>query len=327
MEHQRLEMFEQDAAVTVHDRFGFSGRTGGVQDPQRRVERETVEGRDGVVASGEQVLPGQDARQADGAGPFKGVRGQVGDDDGGAQAGQPLGHLGQDSERVERPPAVGVAVDADEHGRAYLGETVRKAGGPEVGGAGRPDRSDSGGGEHRHHRVNTVRQHGADPVARSHPQPAQARGGGRDLAAQFVPGHHGRGGVLAYGDHRRRRPVAGQSILGVVHLGGREPSGARHPRVGERGPVPAFALDRAEVPDRVPEAVEIVHRPLPQGGGVGQPSAPFGGQPLEVGGDPGGADPLRGRRPQQLSLDAGIRSDVRGRSVFVAVSSSHGPRP
>ncbi len=175
--------------------------------------------------------------------------------------------------------------------------------------------------------MDAVRQHSAHSVARADTQASQPARRRRDLAAELVPGDHGGGRVLADSDHRGRGAMAGQGVLGIVHPGCREPPGARHPSVGKGRAVPAVALDRTEVPDRVPEPIKVVHRPLPQGAGVRQRSAAFSSQPVQIGGDPGGTDPLRGWRPQLPSRGIRPGSGIRRNLGFITVSNSHGVRP
>ena len=77
-----------------------------------------------------------------------------------------------------RLAAVAVAVDGEQHLRLDLAEAVEHALHAEIGRAGRPDRAEAGGREHRDDRLRHVRHEAGDAVAGRRPAraaPARAR--------------------------------------------------------------------------------------------------------------------------------------------------------
>src|SRR5919108_529647 len=102
------------------------------------------------------------------------------------------------------------------------------------------------------------------------------------------------------GVQQRRVVVAPpQRQLGVVEAGAGEPAGAWHGALGQRR-ARCRAADLEELPDRRPEAVQVVNGPAP-GLVVGaELQAAALGQPAQVAGHGGPLDPLRRRPPQRL---------------------------
>ena len=183
VEVELLQVLEQDAALALDDRLRQAGGAGGVEDPERVVEGDALEGEFGALAGGEQLVPAHRVAQ----GGEVGVGIEVGEDDGALQRR----HLGlQAGDRlapVEVLAAVAVAVDREEDLGLDLGEAVDHAGRAEVGRAARPDGADAGGGEEGDDRLGDVRHVGDDPVAALDPQRAQPGGGRGDLRPQLAP--------------------------------------------------------------------------------------------------------------------------------------------
>lgn len=161
-----LEVFEQDAALGLDDGLGQAGGAGGVQDPQRMVERDLFEDRFGVV--GGQVRPVQ--------GAFGGGGAEQGDVDDGAQGGKFGAEFGDGVAAVVLLAAVAVAADGEQDDGFDLLEAVQHAAGAEVGGTGGPYAADRGGGEERHDGLRDVGDVGADAVARADAEAAEFGG-------------------------------------------------------------------------------------------------------------------------------------------------------
>ncbi len=138
VEVELLQVLEQDAALALDDRLRQAGGAGGVEDPERVVEGDALEGRLGALASREQLLPARRVAQR----REVGVGVEVGEDDGALEARHRLLQRGDRLAAVEVPAAVAVAVDGEQHLGLDLGEAVDDACRAEVGRAARPDRAD-----------------------------------------------------------------------------------------------------------------------------------------------------------------------------------------
>ena len=129
---QRLEVFQHDPAVPVHDRLGQAGGARGVQHPQRVVERDVgvLRFAGGLVTGvrSAELVPVQDRDVPEAAGGA--VQG------GGQHHGGQAGQRGRDLPHHVVPAVllavVVVAGHRDQHGRLDLGEPVDHAGRPEV---------------------------------------------------------------------------------------------------------------------------------------------------------------------------------------------------
>ena len=219
------------------------------------------------------------------------------------QAGQQrddLLHLGA---AVEVPAAVAVAVHAEQHLRRQLAEPVADPAPAEVGRAARPHRADAGGGEHRDHGLRGVRQAGGDPVAGTDAHAAQPGGEHPDAVREIRPGQPRERRALGLVVQRvLARLLAAQHVLGVVQPGPGEPVRARHGPAAEDRGRRRRGLDAAVVPDRLPEAVQVGHRPAPQRVVAVELVPALAGEPPDERGDVGAGDPVRARRPQQVTL-------------------------
>ena len=241
-----LEVLEQDPALAVDDRLRQPGGARRVQDPQRVVERDALEGQ--LARLLEAVLPARAVEVA--------------------EAHQPAADLLVDAAHgvraVEVAAVVAVAVDGQQHLRLDLREAVDHRAGAEVRRAARPHGAERRGGEERRHRLGEVRDVGRHPVAAADAERPQPAGDARHLLAQLAPRELGLLAQLG-GVHDRHRVgvLAAEEVLRVAHLRAREPLGARHRPLAEHAVV--GALDAEELPHRAPEALEVVDRPAPQG--------------------------------------------------------------
>ena len=219
------------------------------------------------------------------------------------QAGQPrddLLHLGA---AVVVPAAVPVAVHAEQHLRRQLPEPVADPAPAEVGGAAGPHRADAGRGEHGDDRLRDVRHAGGDPVAGADAHGAQPGGEHADAVRQVGPGQaRQRRGLRLVVQRVLAGLLAPQHVLRVVQPGAGEPLGTGHGPAAEDRGRRRRGLDAAVVPDRLPEAVEIGHRPAPQRGVAVEVEPALAGEPPDERGDVGAADAVRSRRPQQVTL-------------------------
>lgn len=302
-----LEVFEQDAALGLDDGLGQAGGAGGVQHPQRVVERDLL-----VVGFG----LGR-GRRVPVQGAFGGLGAEQRDVDGGAHRGQSGAQFGDSGGAVVGLAAVAVAVDREQHDRLDLLEAVQHAAGAEVGGAGGPYAADGRGGQERDDRVRGVGYVAADAVAGGDAEPAQFGGERGDLAAQFGPGDGGR--FVPFVDVDEGGSVGlveveggAQGVFGVVEPGAGEPARAGHRRIGEDRVGGGGEADVEPLGDRAPELLGRAHGPGVQGRVVGDGigarggggTVPLGGPLLEAG-QPGAGDPFGARAPQRLGAAGG----------------------
>ena len=310
-----LEVLDQLAAVAVDD---------GLRQPRgaRREEHvdRVVEG-DGLEAG----LGGPASRSShdDGVGELVLAVGDVHDVLDGRQPGADVGHL---LAAVDRPVAVGVAADGEQHLGLDLAEARQHAARAELRRARRPRRPEAGGGQEGDQRLGDVRQVGGDAVARPDAQAPQAGARQRDLVAQLAEGQLDRLAGLRARDHGHPVGVlvGPQRVLGVVQPRAGEPLGAGHLARAEHALVGRVRAHAEEVPDRAPEALEVVDRPSPQRVVVGEVAPALVAQPVQVAPDLGRLAHVRGRGPEHVadhgrhvrmrgSLLTGIRTRLRRR--------------
>ena len=91
--------------------------------------------------------------------------------------------------------------------------------------------------------------------------------------------------------------AAAEDVLRVAEPRTREPLGSRHLASGEHALVRLARLDLEELPDRRPELLELVDRPLPEVGVVAEGEPACLVEPLPVARDRRGGDPLGARLP------------------------------
>src|SRR5580704_2087316 len=94
----------------------------------------------------------------------------------------------QSLERIEGAPVIQVTIGSEENLRLDLAESIDDALCSEIGRAGRPDRSDAGGGEHGNHRLGHVGNESGNPIARLYPQFFERRRDSRHGSEQLGVG-------------------------------------------------------------------------------------------------------------------------------------------
>ncbi len=263
LQRMAFQGFQQGAAVAVHDRLRHAGGAGRIQDPQRMVERQLFEA-DSLrrPSRPQQAVPQHRIRQ-------RGLRIQVGQQHRMLQRRQFGAHRLQHRQPVEVLAAVAVAVDRDQQFRIDLAEAVEHAGAAHVGRAAGPDRADRGAGEKRHRRFRDIRQVGGDAVARLDAERAQAVRHRRDLLPQFAPRQLRQRPQFRLRDDRRLLGFAivgvkAEYLLGEIQARAVEPFGARHLVRIQHLPVRRRTAHFEVLPDRFPEILEMIDRPLPQ---------------------------------------------------------------
>jgi hypothetical protein len=240
-----LEVLEQDAALPLHDRLRQTRRAGRVEHPQRMVERHRLELQ--LRRAEEAVLPAAAVEVT--------------------EPHDRRGDLGRDRvdrvAAVEVAPAVAVAVDREQQLRLDLAEPVADAAHAELGRRRRPDRAERGGRQERRDRLGDVRQIGGDAIARADAARAQAGADPPRLLAQLSPGPLRKPAQLGRVEDRHAVVgLAAEQPLGVVEPRAREPHRAGHRGVGQHAVV--RAADIEALPDRRPEAFDVLDRPAPQ---------------------------------------------------------------
>lgn len=197
------------------------------------------------------------------------------------QAAEDLGHL---LAAVDLLAAVAVAAGHQQHDRLDLLEAVDHAARAELQRAGGPYRPEAGRGEEGDQRLGTVREVAGDPVAASYTEVDQQPARAGDLLAQRAPGQVEVRAGLRAGEHRGRvvrGPGTPQRVLGVVEQRAAEPLGPRHHPLHEHRRALAVVGDLEELPDRGPEALQVVDRPAPQVLVVAQVEVAVRAQPVQ----------------------------------------------
>ena len=228
VEVQRVvaDVVEQLAAVAVDDPLRRPGGARGEEHVERVVEGDGLEdGRRGRPGQGRPRLatPGGPPRPA--ARPTTtGMR----------RLSSAPGDLGHGGPPVVGAPAVAIAVAGDQRRGTQLGEAIERAGGCEVGRAGRPDRADAGARQVGDHRLGAVGQVAGHHVAAADAALAQAARDAAHGQAQLVPAQLAARARLVDLDHRGRARLAGaQRVLGVVEPRALEPARSGHLAVGQ----------------------------------------------------------------------------------------------
>ena len=137
-------------------------------------------------------------------------------------------NLGHPGERVDALAVVPVAVSGNEHFGFDLAKAVEHALHAEIGRAGRPDGTDAGGREHRHHGLRQIGEISRNAVARLHAGGAQRLRQARNTCIQLRVRQALFDLVLTPEDHRIRAVAPAQQILGEIEARIRKPLGARH---------------------------------------------------------------------------------------------------
>ena len=204
--------------------------------------------------------------------------------------------LGHPLAAVEVLAAVAVALGGEQDLRLDLLEAVHDGRRAELRRAARPDRADARAREERNHGLRHVRHVRRHAVAALHPEPPQPGGAARHLVGELVPAELGeRLRLRRVHDRRLAGPRRAEQPLGVAQLGAGEPLRAGHLAARQHRVV--RSVDLEPVPERAPEALEILDRPAPQLVVVREPARPH---------EAGHLGRLRVRRgPQKLSLHHG----------------------
>ncbi len=256
---------EDDTAVPMHDRLGQAGGPARIEDPHRVVERQPF-GREGVHL---RIV----ARRGRGPVAFgrdgfcrerRAQHQQV------LHARQRVAQLAHHLAAIDRLAAVVHAVGGDQHLGLDLPKAVDHRGGAHVGRTHAPHRTEAGAGQERDHGFGHVRQIGCNAVAALHPHAAQRQRNRSDLAFELGPRHLAHFAEFVVADDRRhaggmRRLGVTQHLVRVVDAGTGKPDRPRHAALGQHRRVRRRRLHAAEVPDALPEGVELGHRPAPQG--------------------------------------------------------------
>ncbi len=254
MQSEHLEMFEQDAAVAVDDRFGHASRARGIQHVQRMIGGDLLE-LDGPGMPDEFAPAGCFGHR---------VTAEVRQCHCGAQAGQP-GTYGLDLVApINVTTAVPIAVDHQQHLGVDLPESIEHRLHSELRCATGPHGPEARRGQEGNDRLRHVGEVGGHPVAAPDSEALQTGSCPPDLVGELVPCHRGRWSRLRVGDDRRSVTVMAENVLGIVEPGVDEPPGAGHRcRVEHEGIRPA-GVHLEELPNRGPEPGKVVDRPLPQ---------------------------------------------------------------
>jgi hypothetical protein len=181
--------------------------------------------------------------------------------------------------------------------------------------AGRPHGAETRGGEERDDRLWDVRQVRDDTISGLDAEPPEACPRPRHLLAQLAERELARLTRLRDGDdrHRVRILVAPEHVLGVVQPRAGKPLGPRQIVRSEHPLVRLVRLDREVVPDRCPEAREVVDGPAPQLAVVREVEAPFTPEPGQVVRELRVLARVRGRRPEDAPWVSGAPAISSGR--------------
>jgi hypothetical protein len=120
VQRELLEVLQKYAAVAMHDRFGKTRGSGGVQNPQRVIERHPLEGELRFLVPRQQFVPEDGVLQAARVRLLVEVR----HDDGLFQGGHLLLQSRHDIRAIVVLAAVAVAVHREEYLRVYLRQAV-----------------------------------------------------------------------------------------------------------------------------------------------------------------------------------------------------------
>ena len=176
VEREHLEVFEENPAVTVHDRLGHAG------GPRREEHVERMVGSDlresGFPGPADELVPRDVVAR-------RGV--QVRDANGRAHRREAGAQRVDLVVSVQSARAVPVAVDDEQHGRLDLGEAVEHGARAELRRARRPHRAEARGREERDDRLRNVGEKRGHAVAGPDAEAREPGPGARDLIGELVP--------------------------------------------------------------------------------------------------------------------------------------------
>ncbi len=193
------------------------------------------------------------------------VRGEIVDGKRGLQRRQPRTQRSDVFALVPVLAAEPVAVRGHQRLGLELPEPVQRCLRRIVLTTGAPDRADGRRAQKRDHRLGDVGQIADDTITEADASRAQGIGERRGTTQQLVPRHLAVRPLFA--DVDDRRPIGAciaEDLVGVVQGGARKPPGTRHLAALENRLLPAVT-ETEIVPHCGPEAVDVRHRPLPQG--------------------------------------------------------------
>ena len=274
MQAGRFQMFDDNAAVPVHDSLGTPRCSRTEEHPQRMIEPDPH--RDvGVGNVGLRLrIRRNGALVAQNFDVARGLSRRISDDDVGAQPFEKACQFRTVGRLVDFLAVVSVAVGGHQHLGLELGESARGTRRRVVLSATRPDRADRGGAEERHQRLGNVGQVGGDHIADTDPEPAQRARERQRLLAQLCPRQRHTRAALVDSDDRGPRGGVGivgvpEDLIDVVQGDVGKPLRARHFRRREDrgiafGERTGNGVEVEEVPHRAPELRRTVHRPRPQ---------------------------------------------------------------
>src|SRR5262249_32595133 len=160
--------------------------------------------------------------------------------------------------------------------------------------AARPRRTDARAAEEGCDRLRDVREVGGDAVPSRDAGLAQSPGYRPRVRPQLAPRPFAQrsqlGGVM---DRYFAVVAAAEDVLRIAELSAREPPGPWHLVRGEHALIRHARLDLEELPDRRPEILELVDRPLPEVVIALEADAARLVEPFAVARDRRGRDPLR----------------------------------
>jgi len=262
VKQQVAQHHQHRAAVAVNDGLGQAGGAAGIDDPDRMVERHPLRFEGGscsVVARGGLVEPGIGLHRA----------AQAAQADQVLHRRQPRAQLGDHFRAVVGLVGVAHAVAGDQHLGLDLAEAVEHRVRAHVRRADAPHAAQAHHGEEGDDRLGHVGQVGRDAVAGLQALRLQVQRDRGDLAPQLGPAQLSMRALFVAADQRRkpgrmRRVHVPQHLPRVVDLGAGKPDRAGHLRLGQHRAMRRRRLDAEGVPDALPEAVQVFHRPAPE---------------------------------------------------------------
>ena len=317
-----LEVLEEDPPMAVDDRFGQPGGPRREQHTQRMVERHLLEL--GCAVAGGQLVPGDEVGAE--RGPVEIVASVCHIDDMADrwQGGRDVGDV---AAAVDVGVPVPIPTDGEEHRWLDLSEAVDDAALAELGSAGRPRRAETRTGEEGSEGLGDVRQVTHDAVAASHSDALQAGSRPAHERGQLAERQRDRRARLGTGDDGDRVvwEATADDVLGVVEQRATEPRAARHRSRGQHLGRCRRRDDLEVVPQRLPEVLELGHRPRLQLVVVVEGESPRRAQPVQVATEPARRPRVGTWRPQQGRRTCGGRrhrsgDSIRPRPPVVAVS-------
>ena len=260
-------MLQQRAAGAVHDRLGHAGGARRVQHVDRMIERQLGERQRlrrvhevvGIVDRSGQRRRERRRRFREAERSRRGRRRHQHNPLDARKARRDLPHFGG---IVEPLAARAVAGRGDQHLGRDLAEAVEHAIDAEIRRAGRPDRADRRGREHRHDGLGRMRHDRGDPVAGPDAVPPERGREARDLPVQLAIAELAPDAVLAQRHDRRTVVAKTQQVLGEVEPRADEPARPRHAVAVDQHLLGRPARHHAgELPERRPKLFRPIDRP------------------------------------------------------------------